>query len=254
MIDLSASPLTVAPQLLGATVRANGVTVRLTEVEAYCGESDPGSHAFRGRTARNDTMFLGPGHLYVYFTYGMHHCMNIVCWPEGQAGGCLIRAGEVIAGEELARQRRPGVVRSRDLARGPANLTRSLAITRQADGSLIRVDGEVLAGDPEGSVGSLVVEPRWGQATSSSSPTRASSRGSDFVVVELNSGKGETSRFAMGPRVGVSGVGGDGEVYPWRFWIEADPTVSAYKRGGGSRTRHGQARTVSARDGRLNPQ
>ncbi len=233
MIDLSASPLEVAPRLLGATVTANGVTVRLTEVEAYCGEIDPGSHAFRGRTARNDTMFLGPGHLYVYFTYGMHHCMNVVCWPEGQPGGCLLRAGEVMSGEDTARERRPGVVRSRDLARGPANLTRTLAITREADGSLLRVGGP-------GVLLALGVE------NSRAAP-------SSNVIVELNGGGEPSGRIATGPRVGVSGVGGDGEVYPWRFWLEGDPTVSAYKRGGGSRTRRGQSHNVAARDGRLNP-
>ncbi len=230
MIDLFADPLTVAPQLLGSLVTANGVTIRLTEVEAYCGESDPASHAFRGRTPRNNTMFLGPGHLYVYFTYGMHYCMNVVCWPDGRAGGCLIRAGEVVDGEEIARERRPGVVRSRDLARGPANLTKALGITRDADGSLLRVDGVVLAG------GSLTSDCVVDLTTRNVSPEEA-----DF-------------RVATGPRVGVSGVGGDGVVYPWRYWIEGDPTVSAYKRGGGSRTRRGQSAAVAARNARLDPQ
>ena len=221
MLDLSNSPLEVAPRLLGATLTANGVTVRLTEVEAYCGEGDPGSHAFRGRTERNNTMFLGPGHLYVYFTYGMHYCMNVVCWPEGRAGGCLLRAGEVIAGEDVARERRPGVIRSRDLARGPANLTRALAIDRSADGTVIRIDGHTF--------------------------------GSGDVVVDLSSADDADFRMATGPRTGVSGVGGDGQVYPWRFWVESDPTVSPYKRGGGSRTRRGQGAVVTARERRLNP-
>lgn len=229
MIDLFADPLTVAPQLLGSLVTANGVTIRLTEVEAYRGASDPASHAFKGRTPRNNTMFLGPGHLYVYFTYGMHFCMNVVCWPDGRAGGCLIRAGEVVGGEDLARARRPGVVRSRDLARGPANLTKALGIARDADGSLLRVDGTVMA----------------------------SSHSSD-VVVSLKSREESSEdvdvRIAIGPRVGVSGIGGDGVLYPWRYWIEGDPTVSAYKRGGGSRTRQGQSAAVAARESRLNPQ
>ncbi len=229
MIDLFADPLTVAPQLLGSLVTANSVTIRLTEVEAYCGESDPASHAFKGRTPRNNTMFLGPGHLYVYFTYGMHYCMNVVCWPDGRAGGCLIRAGEVVDGEEIARERRPGVVRSRDLARGPANLTKVLGINRDADGSLLRVDGAVLA---SGAHASHLVD----LMTRDDSPEE-----SGFRVV-------------TGPRVGVSGIGGDGVVYPWRYWIEGDPTVSAYKRGGGSRTRRGQAAAVAARNARLDPQ
>lgn len=182
MIDLSASPLQVAPQLLGSIVSANGVTVRLTEVEAYCGAVDPGSHAFKGRTARNNTMFLGPGHLYVYFTYGMHHCMNIVCWPEGEAGGCLLRAGEVVAGQDAARARRPGVVRSRDLARGPANLTRTLGITREADGSLIRVDGSVI-----GTTGEAIVSVPTRSVLSGATllPDDSSESSPNVVVVEL---------------------------------------------------------------------
>ena len=256
MIDLLADPLMVAPQLLGSLVTANGVTIRLTEVEAYCGESDPASHAFKGRTPRNNTMFLGPGHLYVYFTYGMHYCMNVVCWPEGRAGGCLIRAGEIVDGEELARERRPGVVRSRDLARGPANLTKALGITRDADGSLLRVDGVVLPGSLQASV--FVVGASQAQRHPGPQHQNHDSVPSDCVVVDLTTRdempEDAGFRVATGPRVGVSGVGGDGVVYPWRYWIEGDPTVSAYKRGGGSRTRRGQSAVVAARNARLDPQ
>ena len=99
--------LEVAPLLLGATLRHGDVAVRLTEVEAYDGANDPGSHAHRGPTARNAVMFGPAGHLYVYFTYGMHHCCNVVCGPEGVASAVLLRAGEVIDGLETARQRRP---------------------------------------------------------------------------------------------------------------------------------------------------
>ena len=100
--------LEVARDLLGAVVVASGVSVRLTEVEAYAGARDPASHAFRGRTPRNDVMFGPPGHAYVYFTYGMHYCMNLVCGPDGEASAVLLRAGEVVAGLDLARSRRPG--------------------------------------------------------------------------------------------------------------------------------------------------
>jgi len=128
----------VARDLLGArVVRANGVgtvILRLTEVEAYAGAADPGSHAFRGRTRRNATMFGPPGHAYVYFTYGVHFCVNLVCAPAGTAAAVLLRAGEVIAGIEVARTRRPAAA-DRDLARGPARLTRALAIGRDLDGS-----------------------------------------------------------------------------------------------------------------------
>ena len=102
--------LEVAPELLGRTlVRLTDdgpIELRLTEVEAYAGEVDPGSHAYRGRTARNAVMFGPPGHAYVYFTYGMWHCLNVVCGPEGKASGILLRAGEIRVGAEHARKRR----------------------------------------------------------------------------------------------------------------------------------------------------
>jgi DNA-3-methyladenine glycosylase len=130
--------LDVARDLLGATLEhhsdAGVVVVRLTEVEAYDGERDPGSHAFRGRTRRNATMFGPPGHAYVYFTYGMHFCANLVCGPVGNASAVLLRAGQVVAGLAVARARRPGV-RDVELARGPARLTLTLGIDRGLDGA-----------------------------------------------------------------------------------------------------------------------
>ena len=126
--------LEVAPLLLGATLRHGGVAVRLTEVEAYDGANDPGSHAHRGRTPRNSVMFGPAGHLYVYFTYGMHHCCNVVCGPEGDAAAVLLRAGEVVDGLETARERRPRSP-DRDLARGPARLCRTLGIDLDQNGA-----------------------------------------------------------------------------------------------------------------------
>ena len=110
-----------------------GVAVRLSEVEAYAGARDPASHAFRGQTPRNAVMFGPPGHVYVYFTYGMHFCMNLVVGPNEHASAVLLRAGEVVAGTELAAARRPGV-RAKDFARGPARLTLTLAIDRILNG------------------------------------------------------------------------------------------------------------------------
>ncbi len=128
----------VAPELLGCVMTCTSaegtVAVRLTEVEAYLGEADPASHAYRGKTARNAVMYGEPGHVYVYFTYGMHFCMNLVCLPEGTAGAVLLRAGEVVHGLELATHRRGGA-RERDLARGPARLTVALGVDRALDGA-----------------------------------------------------------------------------------------------------------------------
>lgn len=131
--------LEVAPALLGAHLTHSGVTVRITEVEAYDGHNDPGSHTYRGRTRRNATMFGPPAHLYTYFIYGMHHSANVACGPEGFGSGCLLRAGEVVAGEELARERRTTrtgrAPRHADLASGPGRLCAAMAITLAHDGT-----------------------------------------------------------------------------------------------------------------------
>lgn len=124
---LAGPVLEVAPTLLGSILRSGDVAVRITEVEAYAGADDPGSHSYRGRTPRNAAMFGPPGRLYVYFTYGMHHCANVVCGGEGTPSGVLLRAGEVVAGIETARVRRPDAA-DRDLARGPARLCKALGI------------------------------------------------------------------------------------------------------------------------------
>ncbi|TFC54894.1 MULTISPECIES: DNA-3-methyladenine glycosylase [unclassified Cryobacterium] len=125
----------VAPLLLGGLLRHGDTVLRITEVEAYLAGTDPGSHAFRRRTDRNTTMFGPPGHLYAYFSYGMHVCANIVCSPEGEASAVLLRAGEIVAGHEAARARRGPTVAVRDLARGPARLTQALGIGLHQDGA-----------------------------------------------------------------------------------------------------------------------
>ncbi len=149
--DLLTRPaLEVAPYLLGSVISKDGVSLRITEVEAYLGAIDPGSHAFRGKSNRNQVMFGAPGHLYTYFTYGMHTCANVVCSPEGEASGCLLRAGEVIEGIDLARERRHTTKGDADLARGPARLTVALGITLD-DGGTDLEDGAVrlqLTGKP----------------------------------------------------------------------------------------------------------
>jgi DNA-3-methyladenine glycosylase len=110
------------------------LAVRLVEVEAYAGEEDPGSHAYRGETPRNRVMFGPPGHLYVYFTYGMHWCANVVCGDTGWASAVLLRGGAAGEGIEIMRARRHAARRDRDLASGPAKLTQALAITGAQNG------------------------------------------------------------------------------------------------------------------------
>jgi DNA-3-methyladenine glycosylase len=135
LTDLLSGPvLEVAPRLLGAVVRHGGVAVRLSEVEAYAGHDDPGSHAYRGPTRRNSVMFGPAGRLYCYFTYGMHVCANVTVGPEGQASAVLLRAGEVVDGLAEARARRPGAP-DRDLARGPARLCRALGLELSDNGA-----------------------------------------------------------------------------------------------------------------------
>lgn len=132
-MNLGGPVLQVAPALLGAHLVAGGTTVRLTEVEAYAGATDAGSHAFRGRTPRNEVMFGPAGRLYIYFSYGMHWCVNVVTGAEGEPSAVLLRAGEVVDGLAAARARRPGVPDA-ELCRGPARLTRALGITGEQAG------------------------------------------------------------------------------------------------------------------------
>ncbi|MFE4613973.1 DNA-3-methyladenine glycosylase [Streptomyces niveus] len=185
--------LEVAPDLLGRTLvrrTAEGtIELRLTEVEAYAGDIDPGSHAFRGRTARNDVMFGPPGHAYVYFTYGMWHCLNLVCGPVGRASGVLLRAGEVLSGAEQVRKRRVSARNDKELAKGPARLATGLAVDRALNGT------DVCSGD-------------------------------DAPLSILMGTPPPSDLVRNGPR---TGVGGDGAPHPWRYWIDGDPTVSPYR-------------------------
>ncbi|WP_028652017.1 DNA-3-methyladenine glycosylase [Nocardioides halotolerans] len=135
---LAGPVLDVAPRLLGAELRHTTddgtVALRLTEVEAYDGSNDAGSHAYRGRTPRTEVMFGPPGRLYCYFTYGMHVCCNVVTGSDGTASAVLLRAGEITEGIDLARTRRPGAS-DRDLARGPARLCKALGIALADNGN-----------------------------------------------------------------------------------------------------------------------
>jgi DNA-3-methyladenine glycosylase len=140
--------LEVAPRLLGGVLRHGRVACRITEVEAYDGENDPGSHAYRGETPRNRVMFGPPARLYVYFTYGMHFCCNIVCGPVGRPSAVLVRAGEIVEGVEVARDRRPSARSDRDLARGPARLCQALGIGADHNGHDLRREPLTLTAPP----------------------------------------------------------------------------------------------------------
>ncbi|MDF2993185.1 MAG: 3-methyladenine glycosylase [Microbacterium sp.] len=210
--DLRALPVQVAPLLLGAVleteVAGERVAVRLTEVEAYHGRGtgdrpDPGSHARMGPTPRNATMWGEPGHLYVYLSHGIHSCVNVVCGPDGVAGGVLLRGGEIVEGAEIAERRRlerRGAVRSpRDLARGPGRL-----------------------GDAVG-----LRHPQHDGIDAVTAQERAGARARLLLPDQRVPG------IVTGPRVGVAGIAGT-DAFPWRFWIEGDATVSAFRWGRGA--------------------
>ncbi|MFS0894587.1 DNA-3-methyladenine glycosylase [Microbacterium sp. 179-I 3D3 NHS] len=219
--DLHHPAVEVAPLLLGAELRTLvvpgdmatdaapvEVRLRITEVEAYHGQgtgevADPGSHARMGRTARNATMWGEPGHLYVYLSHGIHSCVNVVCGPEGQGDGVLLRAGEVTAGTDAAARRRGaalplGRAALRDLARGPGRLGQAVGLRHPLHDSIDAITGAELHG----------------------------------ARAELWLGEPLTA-VARGPRVGVAGVAGTA-AFPWRFWIDGDPTVSSFRWGRGA--------------------
>jgi DNA-3-methyladenine glycosylase len=222
----------VAPDLLGCVVwhdsPAGLVTLRLVEVEAYQGLADPASHAYRGQTARNAVMFGPPGHAYVYFTYGMHFCVNLVCQPAGRAEAVLLRAGQVTQGTELAALRRSGRtsdlasddaaggvdgsrnIRAIDLARGPARLCQALGIDRSLDGADVSGPGSPLGVGP---------------------PETAVDRGT----------------VSSGPRVGIS----QAVDRQWRYWIAGDPHVSVFRPFKPRAARRKPVSSSAAKDGTM---
>jgi DNA-3-methyladenine glycosylase len=160
--DLTGPVDVAARALLGCTLTANGVTVRLTEVEAYSGTGeDPASHAHRGRTPRNAIMFGPAGYAYVYFTYGMYHCVNVVTGADGTASAVLLRAGEVVDGLPAARARRPAARTDVELARGPARLCAALAIDKTFYGTYLLGDPPLLR-PPAAAPGPVSTGPRVG--------------------------------------------------------------------------------------------
>jgi DNA-3-methyladenine glycosylase len=139
---------TVAPELLGSLLhRALGderIVLRISEVEGYAGTADPASHAYRGPTPRNAVMFGPAGHAYVYFVYGMHHALNIVCGPDGHAAAVLVRAGRVVHGLDVVRRHLAGPLAEARVASGPGRLTRAMAVDRALDGADLRDADSVL--------------------------------------------------------------------------------------------------------------
>ena len=173
----------VAPDLIGVTLLVDGVGGRIVEVEAYDSE-DPAAHGFRGRTPRNASMFGPPGHAYVYRSYGIHWCLNLVCEEEGSAAAVLVRALEPTDGLELMRGRR-GLDDVRLLAAGPGRLCEALAVTRGHDGlSLSEPPFELLAPRTRPEV---VVGPRVGISVAVEQPWRYAEAGSRWLSRPLRS-------------------------------------------------------------------
>lgn len=151
----------VAPDLLGSRVSCGGVTVELTEVEAYSGLDDPASHSYRGPTRRNEVMFGPPGRVYVYFIYGMHWAVNLVCHSDGDPGAVLLRAGRVVDGHDVAANRR-GDVPDRQVGRGPGNLAAALGASGDMTGTTLW-DGPILWSPRDGMTDvAVAVGPRVG--------------------------------------------------------------------------------------------
>jgi DNA-3-methyladenine glycosylase len=234
----------VAPDLLGCLLwhasPAGTVAAVITEVEAYAGLADPASHAYRGQTARNAVMFGPPGHAYVYFTYGMHFCVNLVCQPAGEASAVLLRAGRVTEGAGLAAARRltrrgragrDGTGRD-GTAGGPAELeaaARGLgARDAVAGGAAGRPLGERdLARGPARLCQALGIDRSLDGAD-------VCAADSPLAVGARTGGRPAAPPvISTGPRVGISQAA---EV-PWRFWLAGDPSVSTYRRSAPRRVR-----------------
>ncbi|WP_273352621.1 DNA-3-methyladenine glycosylase [Corynebacterium resistens] len=257
LIDFDASADIVAPQLLGGILRLGDVAIRITEVEAYLGESDPASHAYKGPTPRCATMFGPSSRLYVYASYGIHRAGTLVCQPEGIAGGVLLRGGEVIDGYEVARHRRGPKASDVALARGPGNLGQAMGFDLELNGAEIRqgrAPEEVSAfgsseapaspetpGLPKAldspAVSDSSVSPDGFDSPVSPDGSGSSPDGLDSpdlpvlpnpsVVVDppilYFQRAPEPVSFVAGKRIGIS----KNVDAPLRFWIPGDPTVSS---------------------------
>lgn len=190
-----AAPVEQAAQwLLGRRVVHGQVVLRVTEVEAYADHGDPASHAWRGRTDRNSVMFGPAGYAYVYRSYGVHWCLNIVAGPDRAAAAVLLRAGQIVGGISTAASRRPPASGEHQLARGPGRLTQALGVdARQQGVDMLDARSTLRLLNPAGDAASDGLPPEG---------------------------------VARGPRVGVSRAAD----VAWRFWLRGDASVSAYRR------------------------
>jgi DNA-3-methyladenine glycosylase len=186
--DLLGDPVDIAPFLLNKVLAYGDRAGRIVEVEAYKGAIDAASHAYRGKTARTAVMFGPPGFLYVYFTYGMHWCANVVTGPEGQASALLLRALAPLRGLDEMRQARAAARRDRDLCNGPAKLCQALGITGAENGIDLLARG----------------------------------RGASSGVRLLDDGTPPPKSPGQGKRIGISVAKDE----PWRFWVVGDENVS----------------------------
>jgi DNA-3-methyladenine glycosylase len=227
----------VAPELLGCVLWHDSpdgrVAVVIVEVEAYAGLADPASHAYRGQTARNAVMFGPPGHAYVYFTYGMYFCVNLVCQPAGESSAVLLRAGRVIEGAELAAARRRPQAGPAASAPGGREVAGREVAGREAGE---RETGERETGERE------VARREVAERDLARGPARLcqalgidrSLDGADVCAADPALGIGTPPGWAppapeaisAGPRVGISRAAD----VPWRFWLSGERSVSAYRR------------------------
>lgn len=203
--DLFSQPADiVAPYVLGSTLRRGPVALMITEVEAYLGEADPASHAFRGPTPRCATMFGPPLHLYVYASYGIHRAGNVVCSPEDVASGLLLRAGRVIDGYDVVRSRRGDRPEDDGLARGPGNVGSALGLDLHLDGMPIIVD----EGDSTDDLSTQISDMNDPEAPE--------------LLLTRTRIKDDVVSHVVGPRIGIS----KNKEAPLRFWIPGDRSVT----------------------------